>query len=136
MTDHCHHIFQDFFDGVDRVLQTSSPSEVASSTSFNRSALKRVVKEIGSKDIKKNAEALFKRVEKHFDDEGDMVNASIMKVVSGTVMEDVWKACEAHVVRDTQRFQKLISQCYGDTGVTLEYTVAEVEAAFRRHRSG
>lgn len=103
---------------------------------FNRSALKRVVKELSSKDIKKNAEALFKRVEKHFDDEGDMVNSSTMKVASGTVMEDVWKACEAHLVRDTQRFQKLMGQCYADTGVTLDYTVADVESAFRRHRSG
>ncbi|KAG9013462.1 hypothetical protein FRB94_002536 [Tulasnella sp. JGI-2019a] len=126
----------DFFDGVDRILQTSPASDVAANGSFNKSSLKRVIKEFNSKDIKKNAEALFKRVEKHFDDEGEMVGAATMKIVSGTVLEDVWKACETHLVRDTQRYIDTIGHCYGDTGVTLEYTVADVENAFRRHLSG
>ncbi|KAG8862976.1 hypothetical protein FRB96_000396 [Tulasnella sp. 330] len=125
----------DFFDGVDRMLQTSAASDVAASGSFNKSALKRVVKEFNSKDIKKNVEALFKRVEKHFDDDGEVVNSSTLKVENGTVMEDVWRACEAHLARDTKRYLDIIGHCYGDTGVMLEYTVADVENAFRKHLS-
>lgn len=112
-----------------------APSAVAANATYNKSSLKRAVKEYTAKDVKKHVEALFKRVEKHFDDEGDMVNSTTMKVVAGTVMEDVWKACEEHLVRDTQRYTRLIGQCYGDSGVVLEYTVADVETTFRRHRS-
>ncbi|KAG8905579.1 hypothetical protein FRB99_008637 [Tulasnella sp. 403] len=125
----------DFFDGVDRLLQAITPAEVANSNAYNRSALKRVVKDFNSKDVRKNIEGLFKRVEKHFDDEGDMVNAATMKVVNGTVMETVWRACEEQLVKETQRFIRLIGQCYADSGVMLEYSVMDVEGAFKRHRT-
>ncbi len=49
-------------------------------------------------------------------------------------MVGVWKACEEELLRITDLFNKRIAQCYRDTGVSLEYTAGDVEAAFKRHR--
>jgi len=56
-------------------------------------------------------------------------------VAQGIVMIGVWKACEDELLRITELFSKRISQCYSDSGVSLEYTSGDVEAAFRRHRA-
>ncbi|EJD03708.1 uncharacterized protein FOMMEDRAFT_82797 [Fomitiporia mediterranea MF3/22] len=121
----------DFFDGVDRLLKTTAPTEVSKNSSYNRSALKRVVKEYDSKDIRKNIDALFKRVEKHFTD-ADAPEGS----PASTVMTGVWKACEDELLRMTDVFLMRINQCFKETNVTLEYSRADVEAAFKRHRVG
>ena len=46
----------------------------------------------------------------------------------------LWKACEEELLRITELFNKRLAQCYAESGVSLEYTPADVEAAFRRHR--
>ncbi|KAG8712989.1 hypothetical protein FRC11_013627, partial [Ceratobasidium sp. 423] len=51
----------DYFDGVERLLQTTAPSEVSNNSNFSRSALKKVVKEYDSKDMRKNIDGLYKR---------------------------------------------------------------------------
>ena len=57
-------------------------------------------------------------------------------IASGTVMVGVWKACEEELLRVTELVKKRITQCYADSGVSLEYTPADVEGAFRRQRVG
>lgn len=113
------------------MLKTAAPTEVSKNSSYNRSALKRVVKEYDSKDVRKNVDALFKRVEKHFTD-ADAPEGS----PASTVMIGVWKACEDELLNMTDFFSMRIGQCYKDTGVTLDYSRADVEAAFKRHRVG
>ena len=54
----------------------------------------------------------------------------------GTVEMGVWKACEEDVRGSTERFARLIAQCYADAGYGLEYSLADVEAGFKRHRMG
>jgi len=39
-------------------------------------------------------------------------------------------------LRVTELVTKRISQCYADSGVTLDYSAADVEGAFRRQRVG
>ena len=122
------------------MLKSTAPSEIAKNSSYNRSALKRVVKEYNSKDIKKHVDALFKRVEKHFTEASEKTTtqevSSSTGIAPGTVMVGVWKACEEELLRITEVFAKRIAQCYASTGVTLEYTAADVESAFKRHRVG
>lgn len=114
-------------------MQTTAPTEVANNSSFNRSALKKVVKEYDSKDMRRNVDGLYKRVEKHFDaDEG--AAAPGQSGAAGPVLVGVWNACEEELIRLTDKWIKLISQCYADSGVSLEYTPGDVRAAFRRHR--
>ncbi|KAI0756800.1 exocyst complex component Sec3-domain-containing protein [Daedaleopsis nitida] len=128
----------EYFEGVERLLKTTAPTEIPSNSSYSKSALKKVVKEYNSKDIRKHVDALFKRVEKHFDEASEKATtedaSASTGIAPGTVMVGVWKACEEEVLRITELFNKRISQCYKDTGVTLEYSAADVEAAFKRHR--
>ncbi|CAE6462215.1 unnamed protein product [Rhizoctonia solani] len=125
----------DYFDGVERLLQTTAPSEVLNNSNFSRSALKKVVKEYDSKDMRKNIDGLYKRVEKHFDvDEGSAPPPG-QTGAAGPVLVGVWHACEEQLLQLTDKWIKLIGQCYPDSGVSLEYTTGDVKAAFKRHRT-
>lgn len=128
---------QDYFDGVERLLKTTAPTEVSSNSNYNKSALKKAVKEFNAKDVRKHVDALFKRVEKHFTEASEKTTTEESGgIAPGTVMVGAWKACEEELLRYTEGFSKRIAQCYADSGVALEYTAAEVETAFRRHRIG
>jgi hypothetical protein len=130
-------ICQDYFEGVERLLKTTAPSEVASNNIYNKSALRKTLKEYGAKDIRKHVDALFVRVTKHFSEaSGKATTEDSGGIPPGTVMVGVWKSCEDELLRITELFLKRISQCYKDSGISLEYTVADVEGAFRRHRFG
>lgn len=126
----------DYFEGLERQLKTTAPSEISSSSGYGKSALKKVLKEYNSKDVRKHVEALFKRVEKHFTEASETAtNQGAGAIASGTVMNGVWKACETELLRITELFGKRVSQCYADSGLTLEYTQTDVEFAFRRQLS-
>ncbi|KAH9969098.1 exocyst complex component Sec3-domain-containing protein [Russula dissimulans] len=126
----------DYFDGVEQLLKTTAPSEVSSNSSYSRSALKKVVKEYDAKDVRKHVDALFKRVEKHFTEASEVTTGESSGITPGTVLVGVWKACEEELLRITEIFAKRIAQCYASTGVSLEYSAADVEAAFKRNRVG
>ncbi|KAI0048330.1 hypothetical protein FA95DRAFT_1490994 [Auriscalpium vulgare] len=128
----------DYFDGVERLLKTTAPSEVSSNSIYSRHNLKKIIKEYDAKDLRKHIDALFKRVEKHFTEasEKTTVESGSVGIAPGTVMVGVWKACEEELLRMTEIFTKRISQCYAKAGVSLDYTAADVEAAFKRHRVG
>jgi exocyst complex component 1 len=115
-------------------LKSVAPSEVSSNSNLNKSSLKKVVKEYNAKDIRKYVESLFKRIDKHFNEGSERTDDS-GGMVPGTVMVGVWTACEDELLRITELFSKRISQCYADTGVTLEYSTGDVNAAFKRHRT-
>lgn len=121
---------------MERLLKTTAPTEVANNSSYNRSALKKVVKEYDAKDVRKHVDTLFKRVEKHFTEASEAAVAQSTGIEPGTVLVGVWKACEEELLRITDVFNKHITQCYANAGVSLEYTAADVEAAFKRHRVG
>lgn len=127
----------EYFEGVERLLKTTAPTEIASNSHYSKSALKKVVKEYNGKDIRKIVDALFKRVEKHFDEASEKATTAEDSggIVPGTVMVGVWKACEEELLRITELFGKRIAQCYADSGVTLEYSTKDVTGAFSRHRA-
>ena len=130
-------ISQDFFEGVERLLKTTAPGEIANNNIYNKSALKKTLKEYGAKDIRKHVDALFVRVTKHFSEASEKATTEDSSgIPPGTVMVGVWKSCEEELLRITELFSKRISQCYKDSGISLEYTVVDVEGAFRRHRFG
>jgi hypothetical protein len=127
---------QDYFDGLEQLLKTTAPSEVSRNGSYSRSALKKVVKEYDAKDVRKHVDALFKRVEKHFTEASEVTTGESSGITPGTVLVGVWKACEEELLRITEIFAKRITQCYANAGVSLEYSVGDLEAAFRRNRVG
>ncbi|KAG5718258.1 Exocyst complex component 1 [Termitomyces sp. T112] len=127
----------DYFEGVEHLLKTTAPTEVVSNNIYNKNALRKIVREYNSKDLRKHVDALFLRVGKHFAEaSGKATSEESGGIVPGTVLVGVWKACEEELLRITDLFKKRIAQCYSDTGINLEYTTADVEAAFRRHRIG
>ncbi|GJJ09890.1 hypothetical protein Clacol_004114 [Clathrus columnatus] len=111
----------DYFDGVERLLQSTSPADVADKPNYNKGALKRVIKEYNAKDIRRHVDALYKRVEKHYTDEDFPTNSAIL-------LKAVWMACEQELVKSTERFNRITAQCYKDANVSLEYTTQDVEA--------
>jgi len=104
---------------------------VAKTASYNRSSFKKIAKDYDTKDIRKYIDALSKRVEKHFNEDG--INEAPTGNKSNAVIADVWRACEEEVLRATETFTKVTKQCYSDSGVSLEYTKVDVEAAFKKH---
>ncbi|GJE97072.1 exocyst complex component Sec3-domain-containing protein [Phanerochaete sordida] len=128
----------EYFEGVERLLKTTAPTEVASNSSYSKSSVRKVIKEYNTKDLQKHVNALFKRVEKHFTEASDIATSeqvsSSTGIASGTVLVGVWKACEEELLRMTEFFNRKLAQCYANTGVALEYTQSDVEAAFKRHR--
>ncbi|KAF9229108.1 hypothetical protein BS17DRAFT_771038 [Gyrodon lividus] len=127
----------EFFDGLERLLKTTAPSEVQKNSNYNKSSLKKVLKEFDSKDVRKHIDVLFRRVEKHFTEaEEKTTREESSGIAPGTVMVGVWKACEEELQRMTGNFGTRISQCYADSGLSLEYNSTDVEAAFKRHRLG
>ena len=81
---------------------------------------------------------MFKRVEKHFTEASEKITSEAVStstgIAPGTVLVGVWKACEEELLRMTDFFNKRIGQCYANAGVSLEYTVSDVESSFKRHR--
>lgn len=150
--------WQDYFEGVERLLKTTAPTEVQNNSTYSKSALKKVVKEYNAKDVRKHVDALFKRVEKHFEDDGGtssnlgglqpgsalptskLGSSSTLGLdgnaggAGGAVVAGVWKACEDEVLRITELFQKRIGQCYANSGVSLEYGPTDVRDSFKRHK--
>lgn len=125
----------DFVESGEKLLKTMSPSDVSSSATHNKQMLKKLTKDTTAKDVKRNIDAIFKRVEKHFS-EGDEANqgGSMGGVaMPGTVLYVVWKACEDELVSLTERLLKFIATCHKES--SAECSVADVEAAFKKHKA-
>ncbi|KAF8140415.1 exocyst complex component Sec3-domain-containing protein [Boletus edulis] len=127
----------EFFEGLERLLKTTAPSEVQKNSHYSKSSLKKVLKEFDGKDVRKHIDVLFRRVEKHFTEaEETTTREESSGIAAGTVMVGVWKACEEELQRMTESFSARIAECYADGGVSMEYTSSDVETAFKRHRLG
>lgn len=102
--------------------------------------MKKVVKEYTAANVRKSLDVLYKRVEKHFTEASEKAttedSAGNTGIAPGTVLVGVWKACEDEVLRITEFFSKRMSQCYSGSGMSLEYTLVDVEEAFKKHRGG
>ncbi|GHJ89203.1 hypothetical protein NliqN6_5605 [Naganishia liquefaciens] len=131
----------DFFDGVQRQLQTLTPQEVTASPAYNKSALKRAVKDISSqKELRKALEALAKRIEKHYsivDEDGNELPAVTAVQHGGAeiMISTVWSACERILVDAVKKWQSTMATVYSDaasSGVGLEYGPAEVDSLFKK----
>ncbi|GMK58498.1 hypothetical protein CspeluHIS016_0505300 [Cutaneotrichosporon spelunceum] len=133
-----------FFDGVERQLKTTPPNEVNMHSAYSRSSLKKVLKDTGSKDMKKAVEAMARRVDKHFnDDESGLGGDSYHGQVSGpadaaiaALMASVWREITAALSGEVERAQKLMASCYSTSGLALEFGTKDVEAVCQRAWTG
>lgn len=134
---------QDFFDAVQRQIQTTSAQEVSSNSAYNKSALKRAIKDTSSgKEMRKAIDALVKRIEKHFSlDEMDLAgteDGAAMNAEAAALVASVTASCERQLVEQVGRWSGIMGQCYAAeaaSGVGLEYGPGDVEAAFKKARA-
>jgi len=110
-------------------LRTTPAAEISLHNSFKRSALKKVLKDNGVKDMRKAVETMSKRVDKHFTDD-DALSAG--EGPNHALIQTVWRDVTAGLKRETDRAREMISKSYGDSGLGLEYGSTDVEAACKR----
>ena len=120
---------KDFFDGIERLLKTTPAAEISLHNSYSRSALKKVLKDNGAKDMRKAIETMSKRVDKHFTDDD---SSNPMDAHTLALIQIVWKEVTAGLRRETERVREILNKSYGDSGLGLEYGSSDVEAACKR----
>ncbi|KAI8332221.1 exocyst complex component Sec3-domain-containing protein [Chlamydoabsidia padenii] len=103
----------EFFDGVEMLLRTSTPEEVAFHVNYNKSQLRRVIALFPPKDVRRSLEQLYKRVDKHFSEEEGLLQV-------------VWRGIQEELIRQHERMEGLISKCYPDAGLHLEFSIPDL----------
>lgn len=84
--------------------------------------------------MRRHVEALYKRVDKHFSLASEPPGGGATVAEEGSALQDVWSACQDELLKETDNFSRLLTQCYEGIGVSLEYTPTEVEQYFRAAR--
>lgn len=99
----------------------------------SRSALKKVLKESGAKDMRKAIEAMARRVDKHFsDDDGSGTTTHTHDPATAALIAKVWREVTTALTTEISRATQIISSSYGDTGLSLEYSAKDVESVCAR----
>ncbi|KAL7754371.1 hypothetical protein RI367_000352 [Sorochytrium milnesiophthora] len=105
----------EFFDGIDNLLRTGTPEEVGFHMNYNKTAAKRIVGQYPLKEVRKAIDAVYKRVEKHLSGEQQL-------------FDPVWRRTTSELVATRQWMAKLLTQCYADAGLQLEFDDSDVIA--------
>lgn len=109
----------EFFEGIETLLQTSAPQEVGYHISYNKAALRKVMALFPADEVKKSIGVLYKRVNKHFSEEGGLLQV-------------VWREIQDQFIGLHTRVTQLIQTCYPDTNVGLEFSIDDLLAYFSR----
>ncbi|KAJ3254540.1 hypothetical protein HK103_007094 [Boothiomyces macroporosus] len=107
----------EFFEGVEGLLKTGPPDEVAYHVQYSKSALKDVIKKYPGKELKKSLEVLYKKVEKHYSD-----NASLLQVV--------WAQIQIDCGNQVKKYEDLITKCYPELAIRLDFTKKDLDSYF------
>lgn len=63
--------------------------------------------------MKRGLEALYKKVEKHLSEEGNLLQV-------------VWRAMQEEFIQQYKTLEDLIQQCYPGSMITLEFTINDI----------
>lgn len=102
----------------------SSPSSLTVQTSYTKDRFSKEVGSYDGKQIRKDIEALKKRVEKHFSDSDE-------RTISQALLAKVISACEKQYFAIEDRVGAIVADVY-EGGVTTEWSRADVIAAFKK----
>jgi hypothetical protein len=115
----------DFIESTESLLNTASnPTDIALRASHSRNVARKVFASYDSKELRRGAELLKKRVEKHFGDADD-------PGLSRSLVGKVYKECEARYADAYERSRRIIDSVY-EGQVELEWNQEEATALFRR----
>jgi hypothetical protein len=116
----------DFIESTESLLtNTSNPSDIASRASHSRHVAKKLLSSIDSKELRRGADLLKKRIEKHFGDADD-------PGLSRSLVTKVYKECETRYGDAYDRTKKISDAVY-DGQIDLDWTRDEATALFRRN---
>jgi hypothetical protein len=105
---------QTFFEGVQaRVASGVKASEVSYQLAFSKQELRKVINQYPGSMVKKGLEALYKKVEKHLSEEGNLLQV-------------VWRAMQEEFIRQYKMLEDLIQQCYPGSMINLEFTIDDI----------
>lgn len=107
-----------FFDGVmAKVASGVKESEVGYQLAFSKAELRKVIKEYPGREVKKGLEQLYKKVEKHLSEEGNLLQV-------------VWRAMQEEFIRQYKLIEDLMHRCYPGAMVNLEFSIEEILSYF------
>jgi len=103
-----------FFEGIEsKVAQGVKMEEIGYQMAFSRQELRKVIDEYPKKDVKKNIELLYKKVEKHLCEEENL-------------NQTVWHSMQVEFLNQYKHFDELINRCYPGSMITLNFTIADL----------
>lgn len=103
-----------FFDGVvAKVAQGVKESEIGYQMAFSKQELRKVISLYPGREVKKGLEALYKKVEKHLSDEGNLLQV-------------VWRAMQEEFIRQYKSLEDMICRCYPGALITLEFSMNDI----------
>jgi len=103
-----------FFEGIEaKVAQGVKMEEIGYQMAFSRQELRKVIDEYPKKDVKKNIELLYKKVEKHLCEEEHL-------------NQTVWHSMQVEFLNQYKHFDELINRCYPGSMITLSFTIADL----------
>lgn len=107
-----------FFESVEFAIQSGiRPEEVSYQQQFSRKALRDAINEYPGNDVRKGLESLYSKVEKHLGKESQLLQV-------------VWHEMQAEFLNQLKHYQSLISRCYPNSRVVLEFTIEDVLGYF------
>lgn len=115
----------EFIESTESLLATTSnPSDIAARASHSKNVARKLVSSYDSKELRRGAELLRKRLEKHFGDADD-------PGLSRSLVSKVYKECEGRYADTYDRLKRIIDSVY-DGQIELEWSKEEAVAMFRR----
>eukprot|EP00047_Mylnosiga_fluctuans_P024967 m.177353 g.177353 ORF g.177353 m.177353 type:complete len:850 (-) comp9970_c1_seq15:263-2812(-) len=107
-----------FFDGVQALIASGVPmEEVGFQFAYSKQELRARLKEYPGKEVRKGIEQMYKRVERHLSDEGNL------RVV-------VLRSMQEEFVKRYTRFTQLMEQCYPLAQIKFEFTLEDLMGYF------
>lgn len=104
-----------FFEGVKLAIESGKRAEeISYQLKFNKSELRKCIKEYSGKDIKKGLESLYHKIEKHTAE------------YDNRLQQVVWQFMQEEFISQYKHFEDLIRQCYPDSGLKLDFTIQDV----------
>lgn len=108
-----------FFEGVTTEIESGRrDEEIQYQHIYNKSELKKAIKEYPGKKVKKGLEELYQKVEKHTGEDDNRL------------LQVVWREMQEEFIRQYTHFDNLIVRCYSGTGIKLDLTLQDVLSYF------
>ena len=117
----------DFLESTEALVRNipGSPTSIATRASHSRSTFKKILSSYDTREIKRGAETLKKRVDKHFGDGDDTAS------LSRELVTKVLRECEGRYLQIRERVNKLVKDVY-EGSLEVEWKKEDVVSAFRR----